>query len=106
MTKILDEALAERNWWNEIAALFDTEVHSWTERYNATFVDGLQIHSSAIAERLKELADLRAETDRLRKLCGYAERALRDPSPLERYLIDELRCQLKRAAVAKGGKGG
>ena len=49
-------ALAERDWWNEIAALFNTKVYSWDGKNSAHFVNGPDIKDSRIANKLHEFA--------------------------------------------------
>lgn len=76
--------------------LSNERVH-WCSRGNGVWVSG-PVESCPFCEAKQ----VRAEVKRLRVLCSYAERALHDPPLTERHLIDELRCQLKKAAEAEG----
>ncbi len=57
MKKEEREATAEMDWWNEIAALFDTRVMGWTYRNTATFVNGICINDSRIAKKLYQFIE-------------------------------------------------
>ncbi len=50
--------LADRDWWNEIANLFDTKVMRWTYRQTASFVNGINIDDDRIAKVLRQLVEI------------------------------------------------
>lgn len=52
--------LAERDWWHEIAALFNTKLSGWTGKIRASLINGVQIEDSRIAEKLYKLAMVEA----------------------------------------------